>query len=213
MNNWVIFGVIIGSITLFSDFTSAQKNSTQNSGDCTVLVQGNNNNITLSGTCAPTKDLHNSNASGSDQIASVAGRPDLQFTIREFVIDPHTQTVYVSMAIANRSSEQAFVQMVTAASTIQLSDPPATVIMVKVEGLGVCAQLVRICLDRAADIDFTTVSAAQTAGFRIIGRVGGRFGNSYPKSGSLSFVFLRKVGSKYEKLDLSFLDVKLTENP
>jgi hypothetical protein len=85
-----------------------------------------------------------------------------------------------------------------------------------VEGLGDCrlgGQPVRFCLDRAADVDFTSVPAAQTAGFRVIGRAVGRFVNSYPKSGSLSFVFLRKVGPKYEKLDLSFLDVKLAGSP
>jgi hypothetical protein len=212
-NRLLSFQIIVSCLILFSGFANAQKNASENSGDCTVLVQGNNNNVTLSGTCAPTKNVHNTNASGSDQIASAAGKPDLQFTVREFVIDSHTQTVYASMAVANRSSEQALVQMVTAASTIQLSDPPATVSSVKVEGLGTCTLAVRFCLDRAADVDFTTVPAAQTAGFRIIGRVGGRFANSYSKSGSLSFVFLRKVGSKYEKLDVSFLDVKLTESP
>jgi hypothetical protein len=199
----------ISAAILFPIAVDAQQNSTQNSGDCTILVQGNNNNVTISAPCSPTKTprLITTSATGPSEKSS------LQFTIREFVIDPHTRMVFASIGVINHSQEEVLLQFVTRESSLELSDPPASIPIRQVQGLGTCHSNMplRICLDRASDIDFTSISPSQSMSFRVSGLVRIRNG-IVASNGTLSFLFLRKVGAKYEKLNVSFSDVKLTES-
>ncbi|WP_148210588.1 hypothetical protein [Beijerinckia indica] len=212
--------IAVGAATIFLPAAGVgQPESAHNSGDCTILVQGNNNHVAVSGPCAPAKYVQVAEASISDQTPMPqAERSSLQFTVREFVFDPHSKIVYASVSVVNHSAEEAYLQIIPSLSSLELSDPPASLPNFEVHGLGTCVYSINFanqCPEHVSDINITTLAPEQQLGFRLIGHLTNPRENTATSSGSLNLVFLRKINnkSKYTRLDVSFMGVKLAESP
>jgi hypothetical protein len=102
------------------------------------------------------------------------------------------------------------VELISPGSYIQLSDPTVSMRIYQVEGLGACPGAAENCVKRLPGPDATTIPAGGTFGFRLTGRAPRALTVTDATSGALNLSFMRLVGNKYEKLDLSFLDVKLS---
>jgi hypothetical protein len=205
--SFVVLGIAILSATPLMG--RAQQNSAQNSGDCVILVQGNNNTVSLSGQCTPRSGSTFKEALQTEnKNKDMSGK--LAFIIDEFYIDGPRQTVIVSMSARNTLDYNIGLQLVTL--SLLLSAPPVSNVITNTEGISRCnfvgGDVMKACLGNANLSNLTNVPKGSSAVFRITGRYLGGIG-APPSKGALSLVLVEKsVEGPSKRLDVSFLDVR-----